>query len=316
MKPSRRAFLQQCASAMAGWFAPGFPNGTTVTLQRDLNAIIGEANMGIDVMRLLWNGTQLDEVYRIQHNATQRFPSASCFKAWLTAYYYTFVPPTAWQDQPGTPLYQAIVNSNNTDTGTVLAQVGEFQRFGNAIQKFNDYLTTDLLLQHGIYTWAWEGNPVMGQVDERFAMTAERSVIVRGSPHQVANVTTAVDMLGGYYQLLTRAHPADGSLRSQIATRALRLLSIPSDDPAYASPIERVVGRGGYIGKDGTLPLGNLSAGTVLNDVGILTDARGFTLVAFLSVGESQFTAQHALAQTLDRLRQYEDEKTIQWTTT
>ncbi|MGV2437217.1 MAG UNVERIFIED_CONTAM: HAD hydrolase-like protein [Anaerolineae bacterium] len=100
---------------------PGFPNGTTVTLQRDLNAIIGEANMGIDVMRLLWNGTQLDEVYRIQHNATQRFPSASCFKAWLTAYYYTFVPPTAWQDQPGTPLYQAIVNSNNTDTGTVFS---------------------------------------------------------------------------------------------------------------------------------------------------------------------------------------------------
>ncbi|MFZ4828726.1 MAG: hypothetical protein ACOYLB_15355 [Phototrophicaceae bacterium] len=315
MRPSRRAFLQGVASAMAGWFVPGFPNGSTVTLQRDLNAIIGEANIGIDVTRLLWKGAQLYEVYRIQHNPSQLFPSASCFKVWLTSYYYTFVPPDAWQDQAGTPLYNAIVNSNNTDTGKVLAEVGELQRFGNAIQKFNDYLTTDLLLQHGIYTWGWEGNPVMGQVDERFAMTAERSVIVRGIPHQVANVTTAVDMMRGYYQLLTRAHPADGSLRSQIASRALRLLSIPSDDLEYASPIERVVGRGGYIGKDGALPLGNLTAGTVLNDVGIVADERGFTLVAFLCVGESQFTAQNALTQTLDRLRQYEDEKTIQWTT-
>lgn len=314
MKFSRRAFLNGVASVITSGFAPGFPNGSTITLQRDLDAIIGEANIGIDVMRLLWKGEQLHEVYRIQKNPSQLFPSASCFKAWLAPYYYTFVPVDEWQDQDGTPLHNAIVNSNNTETGVVLATVGEFQLFGNAIQKFNDYLQTDLLLQHGIYNWNWEGNPVMGQLDERFAMTEDRSVIVRGITHQVANVTSAVDMLRGYHLLLTRAQRADGTRRSQIASRALRLLSIPSDDLEYASPIERVVGRGGYTGKDGALPVGNVTAGTVLNDAGILTDERGFTLLACLCVGESQFTAQNVLTQTLNRLRQYEDEKIIQWT--
>lgn len=315
MKPSRRAFLRGVASGMVGWFAPGFPNGSTITLQQDLDAIVGEANIGIDVMRLLWKGEQLHEVYRLQKNPAQLFPSASCFKAWLAPYYYTFVPTDEWQDQDGTPLYNAIVNSNNTETGVVLATVGEFQSFGNAIQKFNDYLQTDLLLQHGIYNWNWAGNPVIGQLDERFAMTEARSVVVRGITHQVANVTSVVDMIRGYQQLLTRAHPADGTLRSEIASRSLRLMAIPSDDLEYASPIERVVGRGGYIGKDGALPIGNITAGTVLNDAGILTDERGFTLLAFLCVGESQFTAQNVLTQTLNRLRQYEDEKIIQWTT-
>src|SRR5262245_49193467 len=66
---------------------------------------------------------QHEEYFRIQINSFDIYPVASCFKAFVTLYYYLNTPKEAWDDAEGSALYSTAVFSNNVQTGTVLIDV-------------------------------------------------------------------------------------------------------------------------------------------------------------------------------------------------
>lgn len=250
---------------------------------------------------------QNDEEFRIQINADDLYPVASCFKAFLAFYYYYNTPPESRQDTEGTALYSAAVFSNNVTTGTVLMDVASRARGDkNALEKFNDFLAF-IGVQNGLRTWDWPTAPTIGLFDERFAPSTSR--FVRGNDGQTYNVDnafTAADMARGY-DVLTRgaAFTQSEQMREAIiATNAI--LSIRNPD--YRSPIEFVF-PDGYIGKDGILPVGDIEIGRVVDDAGVLTVGDTRYIVAFMSAGESESRAREALQTVVDQINIYEANK-------
>lgn len=298
MRLSRRDFLRGAgAGALTWWARPAWITAVDA-LQREIVNQVEGRNIGVDVARLVRDGDEVRELFRVGVNQDALRPTASCFKAWALMYYYAFTPPEVWNDDPDTDPYNVVVNSHNVATGRLIRDVGTYQTFGNHIEKFNDFILYGMRMQHGIASWNWDGNPLVGMVDPRFAAGGERVVRSRGETHEIGNVTTAADTLNGYRELFRRtvatgadAYGGDPTRRRLGALRTMRLLSLPSELESYEAPIERVVGRGAYIGKDGVLPAGSTSAGRVVNDAGFIPMERGLYALAFFSVAESEFSA-------------------------
>lgn len=304
---SRRQFLQRAFAGMVITALPNFQVDMIVRLQSAIEDAVGSRNIGVDVARFVRDGDDIREVYRVGVNQDVLRPTASCFKAWLPLYYYTFMPQADWDDSPGSLPYNVVVNSNNVDTGRLMQQVGELQSFGNPLEKFNDFLLYGLRLAHGISSWNWPGNPLVNLLDDRFSSGGERVVRSGGEVHFVGNVTTAADTLNGYralYQRMvaTTTDAYDPSPTRRIgALRTMRLLSLPGDTD-YLSPIERVVGRGVYIGKDGILPADAISTGRVVNDAGLIPMETGMMGISFFSVRESEFSAMQILRTIIETM--------------
>jgi len=267
-------------------------------LRETLEGTFAGLSMALDFRRI---NTQMDEEFRIQINAFDIFPGASCFKAFLALYYYLNTPREIWQDAEGSPLYSTAVYSNNVETGTVLLDVaGRVKGDWNALEKFNNFLRITLGIEGGLYTWDWPGTPTTGLYDTRYA---ERQMIVRGISYPVINYFTADDLARGY-DILTRGDVFTVSPTMRDAILATRtLLSI--SDPNYRSPLERVF-PGGYMGKDGILPSGDIAVGRVVNDAGVITVNSNRYIISFLSARESESVALDVLGQVINQINVYE----------
>ncbi len=279
---SRREFLARAGALL---LAPTSPTGAARDLQRALDDLTAGWDMAVMVRRLA--GPSLTVAYEASVNATLLRPIASCFKAWAAYYAFYHTPLGAWNPAPGTDLHSMVVFSNNVATGNVIRDVGAYVRFGNALQKFNDF-TTDygLGLRHGLYNWGWPRNPLIDTFDDRFAPGPGRLVTIRdGTQHTIDNVTTAADLVDGYTRLLRIARTPGFSREKAAADATLRLLALDAGE-AYQSVFER--GIGAYTGKDGVLPTDSVSTGRVLNDAGYFEAENGAIVAAFLAVGESE----------------------------
>ncbi len=306
---TRREFLRGAGAGLLTWFAPRFQ--VVDALQREINALVGARNIGVDVARFALDGDTVREVYRVGINQDALRPTASCFKAWLPLYYFNFTPYEDWRDDPDALVYKVAVHSNNVATGQLMQQVGALQNFGNDLEKYNDFMLYGMKLEHGISSWNWPGNPLVGFVDDRFSSGGDRVVRAGGETHNIGNVTTAADTLNGWRELLRRTVATDDTTytdnpyRRQAALRALRVLSIPGIE-SYNSPIERIVGRGVYIGKDGVLPADAISTGRVVNDAGLIPLADGALGISFFSVRESEFSAVEILRAIIQAMYRVE----------
>lgn len=263
-----------------------------------LEGVFAGKVMALDFRRI---NAQRDEEFRIQINAYNIYPVASCFKAFVVLYYYLNTPKAAWDDAEGSALYSTAVFSNNVQTGTVLIDVAS-RVFGaaNALQKFNNFLRFTLGIKGGLYTWDWPGTPTTGLYDTRYG---GQSMIVRGQSYPVINAFTAAD-LGRGYDVLTRgdAFTMSPTMRDAIqATRAILSISAPD----YQSPIERVF-PAGYMGKDGVLPAGDVEAGRVVDDAGVVTVNGNYYLISFMSAGESESVSLSVLAEIINQINVYE----------
>lgn len=269
-----------------------------------LEGVLADQKMALDFRRI--NG-QHDEEFRIQINAFNYFPVASCFKAWIALYYYLNTPRQAWDDAEGSALYSTVVFSNNTQTGFVLDDVRDRARGSkNAVEKFNDFLKLTVGMNSGLYSWNWEGSPTVDFFDERFTPSFERPVTLNGESYLVDNVFTAADLAHGY-DVLTRGpyFARDAQLREALLA-ADNLLAVRAPD--YRSPIEYVFSEG-YMGKDGVLPESDLPAGIgrVVNDAGVLPVGDARYIIAFMSAGESETTVRNVLQEVVNQIQVYEN---------
>ena len=302
---SRREFLRGAGAGTLLWFAPRFQ--AVDTLERTINELVGTRNIGVDVARFVLEGNTVREVYRVGINQDALRPTASCFKAWLPLYYFNFTPYEDWVDDSDALVYKVAVHSNNVATGQLMQQVGDLQNFGNTLEKYNDFLLYGMQLEHGISSWNWPGNPLVGLIDDRFSSGGERVVRSGGEDHNVGNVTTAADTLNGWREMLRRTIDTedntytDNPYRREAALRSLRVLSIPGIE-SYNSPIERVIGRGVYIGKDGVLPADAITTGRVINDAGLIPLADGALGISFFSVRESEYSAVEILRGIIETM--------------
>lgn len=274
------------------------------SMRADLEAYIGGRGMALDFRGF---DSAYAERFRIQINADNLMPVASCFKAFVVLYYYLNTPRDAWDDAAGTPLYRMAVYSDNRATGVVLADVAaRVPGPDNAIVKFNDFLRQTMGLTSGMHTWNHEGSPTIGLADPRFAPSAAngRVVHVRGSDYQVDNVFTASDLARGYDFILRGQHFTSSEAFRQAARATSILLSIPGIEIDYVSPIERVFPPG-YMGKDGILPTDMIATGRVINDAGVLRAGGHYFIVAFLSAGEGDIGALNALAEVVRQIDIY-----------
>ncbi|MBZ0297067.1 MAG: hypothetical protein K8L99_31190, partial [Anaerolineae bacterium] len=267
-------------------------------VREHLEAIFADKVMALDFRRI---NAQLDEDFRIQINAFDIYPVASCFKAFVVLYYYVHTPRAMWDDAEGSALYSTAVFSNNILTGAVLADVASRVRGpANALQKFNNFLWYTLGIKGGLYTWDWPGTPTAGFYDTRYG---EQSMVVRGQSYPVINAFTAAD-LGRGYDILTRGDTFSVSPTMRDAIRASRaILSITAPD--YQSPIERVF-PAGYMGKDGVLPAGDIEVGRVVDDAGVVTVNGNYYLISFMSAGESESVAINVLTEIINQINIYE----------
>jgi hypothetical protein len=310
MHLSRRQFLNMVGAAVLsprllplfqGDWLTETPLATSVRQHLE-SAFIG-LNMALDFRRI--NATN-DEEFRIQINAFDYYPVASCFKAWIPLYYYLNTPRDQWNDGEGSALYSTVVFSSNTQTGFVLSDVRSRARGDkNAIEKFNDFLRRTVGVSSGLYSWNWDGSPTVDFFDLRFTPSENNEVWSHGQPYLVDNVFTAADLAHGY-DVLTRG-PAFA--RSELLHDALvatdKLLSIRAPD--YISPIEYVF-PDGYMGKDGILPETDLPTrlGRVVNDAGVLAVGDARYIVAFMSAGESESVVRNMLQEVINQIHVYE----------
>ncbi|HEX2908704.1 MAG TPA: hypothetical protein VHO69_17665 [Phototrophicaceae bacterium] len=265
-----------------------------------LLSVFGGLRMALDFRCI---NARYDEEFRIQINAFELYPVASCFKAWLILYYLRHTPPENRDTSDSSPLYQVAVNSNNTDTGVVLAEVAErVPGPGNAIEKFNNFLLETVGLANGLHTWNWPNTPTVGLSDARFAPSDQRRVNLSGASYEIDNVFTAADLARGY-DFLLRGEYFTSSLDLKAALQTTRaLLSIRA--PSYRSPIERAYSQS-YVGKDGILPASDTPAGRVVNDAGIILLNERYYLIAFMSAGESESTALYVLGEVIKQMQAY-----------
>jgi hypothetical protein len=267
-------------------------------VREHLEGVFAGKVMALDFRRI---NAQLDEDFRIQINAFDIYPVASCFKAFVVLYYYFHTPRAMWDDTEGAALYSTAVFSNNVQTGTVLVDVASRVRGpANALQKFNNFLWYTLGIKGGLYTWDWPGTPTTGFYDTRYG---EQFMIVRGQSYPVINAFTAAD-LGRGYDILTRGDSFTMSPTMRDAIQATRaILSISAPD--YQSPLERVF-PAGYMGKDGVLPAGDIEVGRVVDDAGVVTVNGNHYLISFMSAGESESVALNVLGEIINQIDIYE----------
>lgn len=275
------------------------------SIRSDLQTYIGGLNMALDFRCI---DRDLRECFRIQINADNLMPVASCFKAFAVLYYYLNTQPESWQDDENSALYRMTVYSDNGATGVVLADVaGRVPGDGNAIIKFNDFLRGTMGLRNGLHTWNHTGSPTVGMSDLRFAPSAVngRVVRMRGQEHQVDNVFTAADLARGHDYIWRGEFFTQSETFRRAAQATKALLSIPATRIGYVSPIERVYPRG-YMGKDGILPSDMIATGRVVNDAGVLSAGDDHFIISFMSAGESESTALAVLAEVVRQMGIYE----------
>ena len=249
--------------------------------------------MALEFFRIASDGT---EDFRIQINNHELYPVASVFKSFLALYYFVNTPRDEWQYQQGSRVYSVVVYSNNGQSGQLLAEMGRrVEGPGNAIEKFNDFLLNVMGLTNGMYSWNWPGTPTVGLGDERFLPTQERQIWIRTLSESISNVWTAADLAIGW-EFISRFNesPYADDEHFREAIRITReLCAIPAND--YRSPIEKVL-NSGYIGKDGTLPLGDINVGRVINDAGIVRVPTGEYVISFMSAGENESSTSSRIA--------------------
>lgn len=261
--------------------------------------------MALEFFRIASDGT---EDFRIQINNHELYPVASVFKSFLALYYFVNTPRDEWQYQQGSRVYSVVVYSNNGQSGQLLAEMGRrVEGPGNAIEKFNDFLLNVMGLTNGMYSWNWPGTPTVGLGDERFLPTQERQIWIRTLSESISNVWTAADLAIGW-EFISRFNesPYADDEHFREAIRITReLCAIPAND--YRSPIEKVL-NSGYIGKDGTLPLGDINVGRVINDAGIVRVPTGEYIISFMSAGENEASTEPALQKVVDSMRLWEEQ--------
>jgi hypothetical protein len=267
-------------------------------IREHLEAVFADQNMGLDFRCI--NGSH-DEEFRIQIKELDYFPVASAFKSSLILYYYLHTPQAEWNDAEGSTAYSVAVFSSNVETGILLQDVaGRVPGNKNPIEKFNDFLRQTVGMYGGLYTWTWQGNPLIGVTDQRYA---NMRVWLEEQPYTVDNVFTPAD-LARTYDILARGEAFSHWDKMTQAIRATRaLLSIPASN--YQSPIERVW-PGGYMGKDGILPTASVSTGYVVVDGGIIQIEDRSYIVAFMSAGENEPAAIDVLREVVGQIEVYE----------
>lgn len=275
------------------------------TIRGNLLPLFEGREMSLDFRRFDASGA---ESFRIQINPNELYPVASAFKAFLALHYFMALPRDEWNYTQGSLVYSVVVYSNNGTTGSLLYEVGRrVEGPGNAIEKFNDFLLDVMGLEYGLYSWNWPGSPTYGLTDPRFTPTQDRQVQIRTLSQSVSNITTAADLAKGW-EFISRAseNPRWNDPKFREAIRITREISaIPAN--GYRSPIEKVL-YSGYIGKDGTLPLGDLAVGRVINDAGIIRVPNGEYIVSFMSTGETEASTEPALQTVIDSMRLYEEQ--------
>lgn len=308
MSVNRRAFLKLLGFA----FAPTRPfsgdwereTPLVISIREYLESVFAGLNMALDFRRI--NG-QHDEEFRIQINATNLYPVASCFKAFAALAYFLYTPQNEWAYDENSIVYRTIVFSDNTLTGVLLEEVAQrIPGRQNAIEKFNDFLHTTVGITSGLHTWNWPNNPIVGISDARYAPSEARQVFIDGQPYMVDNAFTAADLARGYDFLLRGQYFAPSPALRDAIVMTNTLLSIPAQE--YQSPIERAY-PAGYMGKDGILPGRDIATGRVVNDAGVITIGDDAYILAFLSAGESESTAIAMLREVVQQIERYETEK-------
>lgn len=280
-------------------------------LRRTLERIIGQREIGLDLRRLDARPEFAGEEYfRIQINADKLYPTASCFKSFAVLYYLWNTPQDEWRIDEGSNAYRIAVYSSNTLTTTLLMEMNQrITYFGNAIEKFNDFLIYTLEMEHGIYSWNWGDNsPLEFYTDRRFVASDTRLVNVRGLNYRMDNLTTAADLSRGYVRMLdpTPFQYFNDQEHARAAIDAtLDLLTIPAED--YQSPFERVFPEG-YTGKDGVLPSDTSAIGRVINDAGIIRLDDAVYVMSFLCAGEGEYVGLGLLAQIADAMRAFTED--------
>ncbi len=247
---------------------------------------------------------QHDEEFRIQINASNLYPVASCFKAFLVLDYFLNTPQSEWVYGEFSTVYRTAVHSDNTATGVLLDEMAQrIPGRQNAIEKFNDFMHAIIGLSSGLHTWNWPNTPVLGSRDPRFAPSETRQVFVDGQAYLVDNVFTAADLGRGYDFLLRGEYFTQSPILRDAIHMTRTLLSIPASD--YQSPIERVY-EAGYMGKDGILPSRDVATGRVVNDAGVISLNDRAYILAFLSASESESTAISVLREVVGQIDVYE----------
>lgn len=306
MSISRRTFLTALAGASVALStggltlaAPGRPSARLTTLSAAIADVIGPLAIGLDIRQI--NPQTGTEYFRIQVNADQLYPVASCFKTWLALYYLWYTPVETRTYTEGSPVHSTVVYSNNTRTGELIAQVGQqINRYGNALEKFNDFLLFNIGLKNGLYRWGWEGTPVQDLTDNRFLPSLrDRYINIRDDRYLMDNLFTASDLADGYAFLL---HPTDEQY-DEAAALTLDLCAIPAPD--FPAPIERSFDRA-YIGKDGVLPADGSTIGRVINDAGIITIGESTYLIGYLCAGEGEWVGINILREIAALLEDFE----------
>jgi hypothetical protein len=289
-------------------FATVGPSGIEV-LQQNILDTIGSQEIGFALREL---DAQGQVIASIDYQSTKLYPVASCFKAFVVYYYFWFTPEDQWRIDRDSDVYQVAVFSNNVRTGFVLRDTGEYlDIFGNPLEKFNDTLLIRLGMKEGLHTWKWEGNPLVGYTDPRYAPSETRSIKIHGVAHSADNLTTAADLAQGYIFMEQAAlgtlppNPIDpffDTERAQIASvAALDMLSISAEN--YKSPIERAGVE--YIGKDGVLREGDLTVGVVISDAGLIEINDKRFAISFISVGQSEYYAVETVKAIVRHIQTY-----------
>lgn len=281
----------------------GTESREAAAVREAIESAIGNLNIALD-FRCIHNN--LDEEFRIQINAFNLLPVASCFKSWAGLYYLLNTPPDIQDVSQYSPVYQMIVNSDNIQTGVVLADVAQrVSGRGNALEKFNDFLMQRISMANGLHTWNWPDSPTAGLSDPRFAPSADRRVWFNGQGYEIDNAFWASDLARGY-DFLLRGETFTKSQELKTALQATRaLLSVQATN--YRSPIERAYPDGGYMGKDGILPGADTRLGRVVNDAGIITLGERSYIIAFMSAGENEDVAINGLREIIAQMTAYHD---------
>jgi hypothetical protein len=300
---NRRTFLKLAGASFASYLLdPRSPSPVRTRFEQTITEAIGERGMGVEIRKL---NSSTSEQFRIQINPFNYYPVASAFKSFLILYYFWKTPQEEWDYGEGTTPHSVAVYSNNVETGVLIDEVGRRIRGnGNAIEKFNDFLTYELFMSLGLYSWNWENTPTENLVDTRFAARGSRVVRTPDGEFLIDNVCRPAELADGY-ALLARtdndliAHP----YFQEVLTATRELLSISAE--GYQSPIERAFPNG-YMGKDGILPSDQLPVGRVIADAGIITVDDGYYIVSFMAAGESESTVLEILRLISDEIQMYQ----------
>ncbi|MEO0599259.1 MAG: hypothetical protein AAF126_24320, partial [Chloroflexota bacterium] len=263
--------------------------------------------MGLDFRRINVNG-EID--WQIEINADELYPAASSFKAFAVLWYFMETPRDEWVFDPRSNVYRVAIFSNNRLTGSLIADVASrVEGDGNMIEKFNDFMLYEMGVKAGIYNWGWPNSATLGFADARWYPTPDRYIQIGENTENISNVFTSRQIadLWTYIALAEQDPRWESDSHFQDAILATReILSVPATE--YRSPIERVA-YGGYTGKDGTLPAGDINSGRVINDAGIIRvpNGTGQYIISFMSTGEREETTEPALREVVDSIRIYED---------